>query len=475
MIVALRAAPRRNATTSEGATVPAPVPVLRRPLPAWPVDALLWGFPLWWLLGLIPFIVVILGAVMAALLLVRRGLELARGAVPFLFFLVWLLPCALMLNHGLGVFGFAQRVGNYAAIGVVLLYVVNARERLPARRLVAGLVAVWFTVLAGGYLGLLIPDGRLTTPVGLLLPDAITSNQYVHDLVSPPFAEVQQPWGAVQPYVRPSAPFPYTNSWGAAVVLLTPAVLAQLALSRSPRTRVVLVLALLAAIVPATQTLNRGMLVGLGVCVCYVAVRLAFRGRGWPFLALTGLAAVAAALAASSGLLDAIAQRADYGSTEGRGMLYSETFERTLHSPLFGYGAPRPSAILDISDGTQGFVWTLMFCYGFVGLALFLWYLFGAVVRTWRARDTPTLWLHAVLVATCAIIVFYGLGVMQLLTVVLVSGLLFREPGGIRNPGDAPGPAGRSGRAPVVGGRAGKSGGKSFAAVPTGGSGGSGP
>jgi hypothetical protein len=404
----------------------APVPAVRRPLPAWPVDALLWGFPLWWLLGLEPFVVAIFGLIMAPLLLVRRGLALPRGVAPWLAFLAWLLPCALMLNSALGLVGFAQRAGNFAAIGVVLLYVVNARERLPARRLVAGLVAVWLTVVAGGYLGVLWPQGRLTTPVGLLLPNSITGNSYVHDLVFPPFAEVQHPWGAAHPYDRPAAPFPYTNSWGAAIVLLTPVVFAHIATSRA-RTRVLLAAVMLAAIVPAAATLNRGMLAGLVIAASYVAVRLAFRGRVWPFLGLAVGLGTAAALAVSSGLLQAAAQRADYGSTQGRALLYQETFRRTLNSPLFGYGAPRPSDMLGVSVGTQGFVWTLMFSYGFVGLALFLWFLFGAVLRTWRAPDTPALWLHATLVAACALIAFYGLGMMQLLTVVLVAGLLLRE------------------------------------------------
>ena len=42
-----------------------------------------------------------------------------------------------------------------------------------------------------------------------------------------------------------------------------------------------------------------------------------------------------------------------------------------------------------------------MFCCGFVGLALLLYFLFGAVVRTWHLQSPSDLWLNATLVSTC--------------------------------------------------------------------------
>lgn len=411
-------------------------PAAVRALPSWPLDALLYGFPVWWLLGLTPFIVPLAGLVMLALLLVRRGLALVRGVTPLLVFVAWLLPCMLMLDSGLRLVGYLERAGNYFAIAIVLVYLVNARERLPARRVIGGLVAVWLTVVLGGYLGVLFPQGRLSTPVGMLLPETITSNDYVHDLVFPPLSEVQQPWGAAEPYVRPAAPFPYTNGWGAAFALLTPVTFAAVRLG-SRRTKVLLGLALIASVVPAVATLNRGMFGALAVTGCYVAVRMALRGKGSAFLLLATGGCGAAVVAAAGGLFGALSTRAQYGSTDDRMLLYRETIDRTLDSPLFGYGAPRPSEVVDVSVGTQGFVWMLMFSFGFVGLALFLWFLFGALVRTWRAPDTPALWLHGVLVAACALIGFYGLDVMQLLTVVLVIGVLLVHRNGILERGSA--------------------------------------
>ncbi|MCP2236799.1 O-antigen ligase like membrane protein [Prauserella halophila] len=403
-------------------------PTARRPLPSWPVDALLWGFPVWWLLGMTPFIVVIMAIVMAAILLVRRDLYVVAGISPWFGFIAWTIPCALMLDSPLRLVGYGQRAANYVAIAIVLLYVVNARQRLSMTRVVGGLTAVWVTVVAGGYLGTFFPEGRLTTPVGLLLPDALTGNEYVFDLVFPPFAEIQHPWGAPEPYIRPSAPFPYANGWGSAMALLTPVALAQMAMTRSTRVKVLLVGCLAAAIVPTLAGLNRGMLLGLGVALAYVAVRLMFRGTMLPFLGLATCGLVAASAAVSLGLIDALRERAQLGSNETRMLIYRETFERTLESPLLGFGAPRPSEVVDLSVGTQGHLWMMMFSFGFVGLGLFLWFLFGSVLRTWRAPGFSRLWLHSSLVAASTLIIFYGIDTMQLLTIALVAAILLRDP-----------------------------------------------
>ena len=104
----------------------------------------------------------------------------------------------------------------------------SARNRygVDRRRIVAGLTFVWFFTVAGGVLGLLFPEVRLSTPVGMLLPHGVATNDYVRDLFFPPLAEVQHPYGSPVEFVRPSAPFPYANSWGVAIVLLTPVAVA---------------------------------------------------------------------------------------------------------------------------------------------------------------------------------------------------------------------------------------------------------
>lgn len=409
------------------AAVPGDSPFVARGLPAWPVTVLLWGLPLWWVLGMMPFIVVMIGAVMAVLLAARRESLVVAGAGPWFGLLAWMIPCALMLDSFSRFIGYLQRGANYVAIGCIILYLINARQHLPMQRVITALTAMWVFVIVGGYLGTIFPGARLITPVGLLLPESLTGNEYVHDLVFPPFAEIQTPWGADEPYQRPSAPFPYANSWGSAVALLTPVAFAKIASTPSRRVRILLAGCLLAAAVPTVQALNRGMLVTLAIALAYVAFRLALRGKTLPFLGLAATGAVTVVALAVLGFFGSLAERAQTGSNETRLALYRETIARTLDSPLLGYGAPRPSNVLGVSVGTQGHVWYLMFSFGFVGLALFLWFLYGAVLRTWRAPRWELLWLHSSLVGACFMVFFYGLGTFQLLTVALVATLLLRH------------------------------------------------
>lgn len=46
-----------------------------RSLPAWPVLTVLWGYPLFWLLGMLPFASVIMAVPMVALLIMRRRIS----------------------------------------------------------------------------------------------------------------------------------------------------------------------------------------------------------------------------------------------------------------------------------------------------------------------------------------------------------------------------------------------------------------
>lgn len=413
-----------------------------RGLPAWPLDLMLWGFPVFWVLGLAPFATAAIAVVMIVLMIQRRGAELVPGVLPLLALIAWSLGSAIMLDSGSRVIGYLLREANLVAVAVALLYLVSARRAVSATRVLCGLSVVWATVVVGGCLGVMFPDVRLHTPVGALLPGSLMSNEYVRDLVNPPLAEVQQPWGAPEPFNRPSAPFPYANSWGTAMSLLTPVALATYSTLRSRRLRLLIVAGLAASVIPAAASLNRGMLIGLAVAVVYVAVRLLLKGHVLPFLAVAGAGVLGTVSFAASGLLDSIITRQQYSdTTSGRASLYAETFRRTLESPLLGWGAPRPSEVHGISVGTQGHVWFLMFSYGFVGLALFLVFLWGNVLRTWNTTATPALlWIHSVVIVASVIVFFYGLDTMQLLTVVLCAGILLLTRYGGYEPGAGGGP-----------------------------------
>jgi hypothetical protein len=398
-------------------------------LPAWPILVMLWGFPAMWLLGVtvVPAAASMTG-VMVAFMVQQKRVVVVPGVGAFVGFAVWILPTALMLDNGARALGYLYRLLIIVFALVAFLYTLSAHRHLRMQSVVNALTFVWAFVVIGGNLGMLFPHARITTPVGMILPASLTSNAYVHDLFFLPLAEVQHPWGSPLVFVRPSAPFPYANSWGSAILILTPVAVACFMMTKSWRVRAVLLLVALALVPPAMATSNRAMFAGLGLAVVYIIVRMSVRNRAAPALGLTTLATVTAFFVMSQGLLDQIGVRQQYGqSNDARFTLYGETLRRTLESPVLGYGGPRPSVAQELSVGTQGYVWTLMFSHGFVGLALFLLFLWGTTIRTWRVAGEIHLVMHTSLVVASLVVFVYGLDIMQMLALVLVSALLLRR------------------------------------------------
>lgn len=409
----------------------APAPARAAPLPAWPLLSLLYGFPVIWAAGALQFAPTALAAVMVVLLVLRRHVVVPGPLWVFAAFLVWAGATSVMLTDlGAGI-GFLLRWANLCSALVFMLYYCNARESIGHRSVLRGAVVVWVTLVALGNLALVLPDARLTTPVGLLLPGALTDNPYVQNLVFPPLAEVQQPWGAPEPYVRPAAPFPYTNGWGSAFIVLTPLVLAHLSSTRFRLPSLLLVAGLAASLVPAVATSNRGMFIGITVAMTYVIVRWFLQGRVLPgVLALVAVSGTAAFLVAN-GSVAAILGRQEYSdSTGGRASLYRATYEAVLKSPLLGYGAPRMEESVGVSMGTQGYLWTLLFCFGFVGLALFVAFLHGTTLLTARISSSPALFVHSVPVAACVFFAYYGIDVVQFIVICLCLAMLLRARSG---------------------------------------------
>lgn len=396
-------------------------------LPAWPVLLVLWGYPVWWALGLLPFAPVIMALPMLAFLILNRRIVVLPGILPWLAFVAWMIPSALMVDEVSRLLGLGMRFSQFLALAIMIVYIANAPATVSPRRILNPLTFIWVFIIIGGYLGMAFPEERLTLTVGRLLPDAIVANDYVNDLVFPPLAEIQIPWGAEEPFMRPSAPFAYSNGWGAAIAVLTPIAIATVIGHRTARSMWFLIAGLLALIPPAIATTNRGLFVGLGVGVFYVMIRLAARGRWAAFAWLSILSLAGSIILVLSGFLNGIIERQEtVDTTEGRLNLYLETFERTLTSPVLGFGAPRPSFTSEIYVGTQGAIWNAMFCFGFVGLILFVGLLLAGALRTWDAPNLSTLWLHAAVVVTCLLSVFYGLD-RHLVFVGAILAIMLRE------------------------------------------------
>jgi hypothetical protein len=396
-------------------------------LPAWPVYLLFIGFPAWWALGFSAFAVA-LSAIPMVILLSRRGrVELPPAFTLWIVFVLWTTVSAAQLDFNKLV-GYIVRFGNIAGCGVLFLYLFNARRSLPTQRVLIVLSCFLAFVVFGGYLGVLIPHGSLTTVAERLLPASIRNNEFAHSLVHPAFAEVQQPYGSPRAFYRPSAPFAYTNSWGCNMALLVPLAVATISRLRPGRGRLAVVLVLLAGVVPALSSLNRGMYIGFGVAVLYVALRLALRGRLLPLAGLLGLAGALYGVALATGFVARLDQRLQYSATNtGRKEIYHESFQGALQSPLFGQGAPKASETVDVSIGTQGQIWNLMYSYGFIALGLFVLWFLCAWWAGRRAAGAGDLWVSACLVVAIVSFTYYGYDGLQLAVAMSAAALATRS------------------------------------------------
>lgn len=396
-------------------------------LPAWPLVTYLYGFPLIWLLGASQFAPSLLAVSMLLLMLTRRQILTHPVHWIWLALIIWALVCTVSLTSPGNYLGWFQRFMNLANAGVFALYYFNARQRISLPLLLGGLITVWLTLLVLGHLALLFPEARLTTPMSLILPAGLQANEWVRDAVRPPLAEVQWPWGAEQAYIRPAAPFPYANSWGLAYALLTPVLLSCYFLLTSKGVKLLLTLALLASLSPALATSNRGMLLGLGLSLTYLALRL-FLASAWrPLAYLLALATGLVTYLVTSGAIEKILGRQEFSdSTGGRAELYRLTLDYALRSPLVGYGTSRPAPSIGVSLGTQGYVWALLFCFGFVGLGLFLCYLLYSLLATWQLKTGAGFCLHSLLFSSLLMVFFYSYDLMQLTSLLLVVSALLR-------------------------------------------------
>lgn len=398
-----------------------------RALPGWPFLALFVLYPVWWLLGITAVVLPMLGGICLFLMALRGWIRLPRMWMWWAAFLIWMAASAVMIDSAGRFVGFAQRLAALLGASLLVLYAFNARENLPRRRVLGAMAVFLGWMVIGGYLGMLLPYTRISTPAMALAPPNLAANEYVVELLSPRFAEVQHPYGATSDFVRPSAPFAYTNAWGHAFVLLLP-VIGALAVRARPRTRVLLAALVALAVPPALATLNRGIFVGVAVTVAYLAGRNLRRASLVRVLQLGGAALVVGVGVLASGALDRVGERTSTSSTtQDRAALYQESFRRTLESPWLGWGAPRPSETLDVSVGTQGHFWYLMFSHGFVGLGLFLATIWGLAFVTRRVRDLESMLMHAVVVVIGVMLLFYGIDGVHLV-IALTCGVLLMRP-----------------------------------------------
>jgi O-antigen ligase len=352
------------------------------------------------MLGMGGFVWPMVAALMLLSLLRREHVVAPKGFLVWVGFVAWMFATATQLDSIGRAIGFSYRAAIYLSATIVLLYVFNAsHDVLPTEKVVRVLAIFWMIVVVGGYLGLLFPFFSFRSPVEAALPGFVVSNDFVREMVHPAFAQVQEFLGYPTP--RPSAPFVYTNDWGGNFALLVPFVMIAWSSPISRRFKMLLMGFAVAAVVPLILSLNRGLWLSLSVGLVYAAVRMALRGRERPLIGILAVIVLITGAVFLTPLHGVITDRlATPHSNERRVSLYDEALRGVAESPLFGYGAPRPSKWNPNapSVGTQGSIWLVLFSHGFLGAALFVGWWGYCFWTLRRASDPMGFWCHVLLV-----------------------------------------------------------------------------
>ncbi|GAB3701526.1 O-antigen ligase domain-containing protein [Corynebacterium nasicanis] len=400
------------------------------------------AYVLWWVLGIGDFVWIIAGAVILAMWVGARGVRIPPVFLWWFLFVAWV-AVTLVMNDSAGRFiGAVYRLLLYISAGLLALHTYHARHSLTVWNVTRAMV--WF--LAGmsavGYLALAFPQAVIRTPASWVMPASLARNELVEQMIIRRMTH-WNPAAWIDQAVRPVAPFLYANTWGNVYSLVLPLVLLHLWLAWHTRARWPVVFVVLASVYPALSTLNRGMFIGLGVVLLWVALQAVRRGR--VLTALGGLAVAAGAATAwlLSPLGSLLLARVDTTySTVDRLALYRATVEAVWHSPVVGYGSPRPAEEPWLpSLGTQGQLWTVLYSHGVVGAALFLGFLLGAFLLMVQRRDVVGSVLGGIVLATVVETIFYGMMTGIMVSFVVIA--LGLRPDTALSSGDRPGTGAR--------------------------------
>ncbi len=426
-------------------------------LPAWPVASMLALYPLWWALGLGVLIFPIMAAPMLVLLLRRRAagrpLRLPPGFGWWALFLVAVLvsiaalgadPAGTVAEHASDrLVAVIYRLVMYLALTVLLLYVGNLTEaELPRRRLVKLLGWLFVVTVAGGLLGMVAGRFEFTSPVEWLLPSGVRNKGFVQSLVHPYAAQIMDLVGGDKP--RPAAPWGYTNTWGNNFCLLAGWLVVAAWSSRRTGPKVFALICLAVSIVPAVVSLNRGLWIGLGLLVVYVAARYVLLGKLWIIGVLAVAAAGLAVALVASPLGDMVSARLDNGKSNGvRSFLIERAVDGFADSPVIGYGSTRTTIggrnsitvgesagcerCGNFTVGGNGQLWQLIYAHGAVGTVGYLGFFAYGLWRFRRDRSAIGIAGSAAIVTSFSAMLWYNALATPLAFMVLAYALLWRN------------------------------------------------
>lgn len=386
--------------------------------PAWPLVALLAGWPLWWALGLVSYIFVLLAIPMAYRMYLwkaryGRAIRKPPGFGLWLLFLLVVVagvtqlgedaPLTLpggVISHMLGYW--ALRAASYVAAAIALLYAGNLTEReMPRQRLawLLGLVAIYAIVF--GFAAVADPSFHFTSPLAKLVPSSLQQADVSITTALHPTLTQKQTFGGVG---RPAAPFTFSNGWGNNLAITLPWLIVGWWLMGTRTNRKICGAVLAIAIVPIVFSFDRGLWIGLVLAAGYMAVRLSSRNPKL-LAGFVGAVVVVAVIIALSPLMGLISARIDKGSSNaGRANQAVVALEGAKASPILGFGSTRRTqggtnsiavgksascpSCGNNSVGAHGQFWLLIFANGFLGAFFYLAF-FGYGIWQFRRDRTP--------------------------------------------------------------------------------------
>ena len=419
---------------------------------AWPLAALLLGYPVWWALGIAPLVWTFFAIPMCVQMYRRRPVRLPPMFWVWGLFLALVVISGLMLNvkapntiptstGGGNYVAYAIRLLNYLSVTVVMVYIGNLTEReLPRLRLIRWLGIVFVVTVVGGLAGTFAPHFGYDSPIKRFVPASLQGIDFVQQFTHIESAQVQ----AVLGFPRPSAPFEYANAWGNNYSMLLIWFVIGWLLYATDRRRVLALGIGAASVIPVVYSQNRGMWLGLVLGVLYVALRLALQRRFGVLLALGAAVSLAGALVVLSPLQQVVTARiATPHSNDVRGSLSLDALSVGAHSPIIGYGSTRStigsnkSATIGKSPGcpkcgnrvigSTGQLWLLLVAQGYVGALLYLLFLFQGVVRYWRDNSVVGIGGTLVLLLGLFYSLFYTSVVSPLAITMMGLALLWRN------------------------------------------------
>jgi hypothetical protein len=387
--------------------------------PAWPVVALLAGWPFWWAMGVGDYAPIVVAVPMLWRMYkwrMRDGrhIKLPPGFGLWVLFLIVMLAAVTALGQtaphtipphaSTVIISWGMRALTYLGCTVVLLYAGNLTEReLPRKRLAWQLGLVGIYAVTGALLAMADPSFHFSSPLAYVVPQSIQtlSQGQLSAMLHPGFTEYETFLG----HGRVAAPFLYANTWGNNVAITLPWLFVAW---RSYGTRwqrravwVVLVL----SVVGIITSYDRGLWLAIVCAFFYLAVRFAIRGRTAllaGFVCGLLLVVVVVLLSPLSGI---ITNRLQNGQSDtSRTALSILSVKDAVASPIIGWGDTRRefgssksiaigrtancSACGQRSAGSNGQLWLLLITTGFAG-TLFYMAFFGYGIWRYRHDETP--------------------------------------------------------------------------------------